>query len=79
MVGGNRFSPDTLTLRGGDSVLVTNRDQVPHDFTISELGVESGVMHQGDTFRYRFGPPGTFTFVCTIHDPGMEGTLTVTR
>lgn len=78
MVSQNRFSPDVLTLRSGDSVLVTNRDRAPHDFTIAELGVESGTMHQGDTFPYPFGPIGTFTFVCTIHQ-GMEGTLRVTR
>lgn len=78
MVGGNRFSPDRLSLRGGDSVLVTNRDRVAHDFTIGVLGVESGEMNHGDTFPYRFGAPGSYTFVCTIH-PGMDGTLTVTR
>lgn len=78
MLTGNRFAPDTLTLRAGDAVLVTNRDLVPHDFTIHELGVESGEMNQGSTFRRTLAATGTYTFVCTRHR-GMEGTLTVTR
>lgn len=78
MVTGNRFVPDALTLRSGDAVLVTNEDLVAHDFTIEELGVESGEMNQGDTFRRAFAALGTYTFVCTRH-PTMDGTLTVVR
>jgi plastocyanin len=79
-VTGDRFSPSSVTLHVGDSVLVTNRDAVaPHTFTISALGVESGGMSQGQTFRYRFTSPGRYTFVCTYHESiGMTGTLTVT-
>jgi plastocyanin len=79
-VTGDRFSPSALTLHSGDSVLVTNKDLAAHTFTISSLGVDSGNMGQGDTFRYRFRAPGTYTFVCTYHSGlGMTGTLTVTR
>jgi plastocyanin len=78
-VTGNRFSPSSLTLHVGDSVLVTDKDAVaPHTFTISALGVDSGGMSQGETFRFRFTTPGRFTFVCTYHEGvGMTGTLTV--
>lgn len=80
-VTGDRFSPSTLTLRAGDEVLVTDRDPLaPHNFTVRALGVRSGDMAQGDTFRYRFTAPGSYAFVCTIHEgAGMTGTLTVTR
>lgn len=79
MVSGNAFSPSSLRIRSGDSVLVTDTDRgAPHDFTVRALGVRSGTMGQGDTFRYRFTAPGTFSFVCTIHEgAGMTGTLTV--
>lgn len=80
-VTGDRFSPSTLTLRSGDYVLVTDTDPLaPHNFTVRALGVRSGNMGQGDTFRYRFMAPGTYAFVCTIHEAaGMTGTLHVTR
>lgn len=80
-VTGDMFSPTTLTLRSGDWVLVTDRDPLaPHNFTVSALGVRSGDMGQGDTFRYRFTAVGTFQFVCTYHQAaGMTGTLHVTK
>jgi plastocyanin len=78
-VTGDRFSPGSVTLHVGDSVLVTDTDAVaPHTFTISALGVDSGGMSQGDTFRFRFTRAGRFTFVCSYHQAaGMTGTLTV--
>jgi plastocyanin len=78
-VTGDRFSPSTVTLRVGDSVLVTDKDNVaPHTFTVSALHVDSGGMSQGDTYRYRFLRAGTFDFVCDYHkDVGMKGTITV--
>lgn len=78
-VTGYRFSPSSLTLRSGDGVLVTNTDLATHTFTITQLGVDSGSMAQGDTFRYTFRAPGDYRFVCTPHQSlGMTGTLTVT-
>lgn len=78
-VTGDRFSPSALTVHVGDSVLVTDKDAAaPHTFTISALGVDSGTMSQGDTFRYTFRRAGRFTFVCSIHQGfGMTGTVTV--
>lgn len=76
----DRFSPDTVTLRRGDSVLVTNKDNADHTFTISSLGKDSGNMSPGDTYRLTFNTTGTFEFVCTYHElVGMDGTVTVTR
>jgi len=78
-VTGDRFSPSTVTLHVGDSVLVTDQDSVaPHTFTVGALHVDSGAMSQGQTFRYRFTTPGRYTFVCSYHQSlGMTGTLTV--
>jgi plastocyanin len=78
-VTGDMFSPKSVALKVGDSVLVTDKDAIaPHTFTISALGVDSGGMGQGDTFRYRFARAGTFTFMCTYHNSaGMNGTITV--
>jgi len=78
-VTGDRFSPSTLTLRVGDYVLVTDKDNVaPHTFTIDALNVDSGGMSQGDTYRYRFLKAGTFDFICSYHENvGMTGTVTV--
>jgi plastocyanin len=74
----DRFSPSTLSLRRGDSVLVTNKDSTDHTFTVGSLGKDSGNMTQGDTYRLTFSTRGTFDFVCTYHESlGMKGTITV--
>ena len=74
----DRFSPSTLSLHRGDSVLVTNKDSTDHTFTISSLGKDSGNMTAGDSYRLTFSTSGTFNFVCTYHESlGMKGTITV--
>jgi plastocyanin len=68
-----------VSLRRGDGVLVTNKHVATHTFTVDALGVDSGSMAQGDTFRYVFRAPGRYTFYCRPHESlGMTGTLTVT-
>ena len=76
----DRYSPSTLTLRVGDSVLITNQSVgVPHTFTIMALGIDLMQPNQGSTSRYRFSAKGTYNFYCDYHQSaGMTGTITVT-
>jgi plastocyanin len=74
----DRFSPSTLTIRVGDTVLATNKDSSAHTFTVPALGKDSGNMDSGETYRLTFTRAGTFHFVCTYHDSfGMNGDVTV--
>lgn len=71
------FSPSTVTVAAGDTVLWTNNDNVTHTVTSdtgSELG--SSQLGQGQTYRHVFASAGTFAYHCTIH-PSMHGSVTV--
>ena len=73
----DRFSPDTITIRPGDSVNWTNLDENPHTVTSdsgSELGSNS--LGQGKSYSHVFLQSGTYTYHCAVH-PEMKGTVIV--
>jgi plastocyanin len=79
------FSPDTLTIKPGDTVTFENVQDEPHEvmFISVPKGVEEMIMSpmhekKGDTFTYTFTVPGTYKFHCHPHEAlGMEGMLVV--
>jgi plastocyanin len=75
----NRFVPDALTIKEGQSVRVFDTDpDAPHNFVVNGVG-RSPTLEQGDTFSLQFKKAGTYRFVCTFHEArGMVGTITVT-
>ncbi len=77
--GDNVFSPQTLVVEAGQTttVEITNTGRVPHDFTIAELSLTTGVLQPGDVATATFeAPAGDVEYVCTLHR-GMEGKLEV--
>ena len=77
--GDNFFKPEKVTLNPGDEVTVeiTNSGDNPHDWTVDEPKLSTGVMSAGDVFNATFTVPDKDTkFVCTLHS-GMEGTIEV--
>jgi plastocyanin len=70
------FSPARLDVLVGDSVVWRNTSLRTHDIQSLSAGFDSGRVARGESFGHAFGTPGTFAFVCTIHD-GMTGELTV--
>ncbi|CAN5893222.1 hypothetical protein BH23ACT12_BH23ACT12_10790 [soil metagenome] len=77
--GDNFFKPEALTLEAGEQVTVeiNNSGNRPHDWTIDELTVSTGVMSAGEVANATFTVPGEdVKFVCTLHR-GMEGTFRV--
>lgn len=77
--GDNFFEPEAVTLEAGEEVTVeiTNAGGIPHDWTIEEPAVSTGVLQAGDVAHATFTVPDEdVTFVCTLHR-GMEGTLRV--
>jgi plastocyanin len=77
--GDNFFEPSTLNLKAGQEVTVeiTNAGNTPHDWTIDEPSVSTGVMAAGDVANATFTvPDDDVEFVCTLHR-GMEGTIKV--
>ena len=73
--GTTNFSPRTVTVPVGGSVVWSNRDGEKHT-TVSDTGLWSSEIGPGADFTRAFPTAGKFDFHCTIH-PGMTGTITV--
>lgn len=69
-----KFSPETVTIKVGQTVLWKNEEKVSH--TIAIDGVESDELFQGDAWTHTFDEAGTYEYVCGIH-PSMKGTVVV--
>jgi plastocyanin len=77
--GGLVFLPKTVTIAEGGTLTVMNVGTVTHTFTIQSKGINQ-VMTPGQSATIKIDlAPGTYPFVCTIHQSsGMTGTLVVT-
>ncbi|HEY4458527.1 MAG TPA: cupredoxin family copper-binding protein [Pseudonocardiaceae bacterium] len=73
------FSPSTLTIPAGTTVVWTNKDTAPHTVTVSDGPVKfaSPNLNTGDTFTYTFTQAGTYQYYCAVH-PDMKASVTVT-
>ncbi|MDQ3618880.1 MAG: cupredoxin domain-containing protein [Actinomycetota bacterium] len=72
------FQPDLVEMQPGEplTIEITNLDKAPHDFAIPELGLNTGILDDGDVATAQVVLEGdTLEFVCTLHE-GMEGTIT---
>jgi plastocyanin len=78
-----QFEPANVTVPRGGIVRWTNNESVGHDVT-KESGPgpdfksgSPGGMGQGDSYFRNFNAAGKIEYVCTVHAPGMKGTITV--
>jgi amicyanin len=71
------FSPATVTIKAGSTVVWTNDDSIQHDVTFDGGGIASSVLNHNDTFSHTFLTAGTYHYICSIH-PFMHGTVIVT-
>jgi plastocyanin len=71
------FSPASLTVKAGDTVVWTNMDSAQHTVT-SDSGSElnSALLANGQTYSHTFTTAGTYPYHCTVH-ASMHGTITV--
>lgn len=76
--GDNVFAPAKLVTSGEEiTVEVSNKGRIPHDFTIEELALSTGVLQPGEIATATFtAPDDDVDFVCTLHR-GMDGKLEV--
>ena len=72
------FSPATLTVSPGTTVVWTNKDSASHTVT-SDTGAwaDSGNMPTDKTFSFTFTKPGTYAYHCAYH-ANMIASVTVT-
>jgi plastocyanin len=71
------FTPATITIPVGTSVTWTNTDSVQHTTTSVDDLWKSGNLAKDASFSFTFDTPGTYEFMCSIHN-SMKGTITVT-
>lgn len=71
------FSPATLTVAPGTTVIWTNSDSVAHTVT-SDTGAwaASAPLATGQRFSFTFAKPGTYQYHCSIH-PMMKARVIV--
>jgi len=70
------FVPMAITVTAGTTVTWTNQDSATHTVTAEDKSFDSGNLAQGQTFRHTFDKPGTYSYICMIHQ-FMHGTVIV--
>ena len=70
------FSPQTLKITVGTTVVWKNTTSAPHTVTSDNGSFGSGTIAPGKTFKFKFTKSGTFTYHCNIH-PFMTATIIV--
>jgi plastocyanin len=70
------FSPATLTVDAGTTVVFTNRDDDAHTVTAVDGTFDSKGLDSGASWSHTFTKPGTYRYFCELH-PFMKGTIVV--
>jgi plastocyanin len=71
-----QFSPATLEVKAGDTVVWKNKDPFPHNATADNKAFRSVDMQSGRSWTFKARKKGVFPYVCTLH-PTMKATLVV--
>jgi plastocyanin len=70
------FTPKTITVHVGDTVRWVNNSSAPEGHTVTGHGLDSGTLHQGDDYSFKFSKAGTYDYVCAFHS-NMKGAVKV--
>ncbi len=76
IVNNMAFTPSSISVAAGTTVVWTNTDMITHTVTSTTGAFDSGNLPAGSTYSFKFSTKGTFPYKCTIH-PNMTGTVTV--
>ena len=73
------FNPQTITVKSGEKITWTNRDEEPHTIvSVEKQFKKSSALDTDQTFTITAGAPGTYTYFCSVH-PKMTGTIVVVK
>ena len=61
------FTPNSLTIPVGGTVMWTNNEIIPHTVTADDGSFTSDTLSKGDTFSHTFKTAGTVKYHCTYH------------
>jgi plastocyanin len=70
------FTPQQITVKAGDTVTWSNRDDIPHTVTSTTKVFSSKALDTDDKFAFTFATPGSFSYFCALH-PHMTGSIVV--
>ncbi|VVE22277.1 Amicyanin [Pandoraea cepalis] len=71
-----QYSPPTLTVKVGETVVWVNRDPFPHTVTAQTGDFDSKGIAPGESWQFKPTKKGKFPYFCRFH-PTMKGTLRV--
>ncbi len=80
LASGFAFTPASITIKVGTTVVWTNSTGAPHTSSSdagSAVTWDSSIINPGGTFNFTFTQVGTFHYHCNVH-PYMHGTIVVT-
>ena len=70
------FSPATLSIKAGDTVIFRNDDRMPHDATAANGAFSTPRLEPGQAAQLTFPGAARYDYICSIH-PSMTGSITV--
>jgi plastocyanin len=70
------YSPETLHVKRGDTVVWVNKDPFPHTATAADRSFDSREIASGKRWSYVAKTAGTHPYVCKLH-PTMKAVLIV--
>ena len=70
----NQFTPQSVTIKAGDTVSWVNQDQMKHNVDLDTA--KSPLLGKGETYSHTFDKPGKYSYECEVH-PFMKGTVIV--
>jgi plastocyanin len=83
----NTFSPDTVSVKTGDVVEWNDKLNFPHNVTFTDAvarSLNSSLLGQSPAsgqypkiWQVKFTKAGDYPYICTLHKPGMTGTVHV--
>jgi plastocyanin len=75
----NVFTPAKMTAHVGDIIEWSNTGSVLHTVTFTDHSeLNDDTLAGGGVWQVKFTVAGTYPYICTIHQPDMKGTITVT-
>jgi plastocyanin len=75
-ISGTSYSPITVNIHVGDTVVWTNADDRDYTVVASDGSFNSGNINSGKTYERKFTKAGSFGYYCKYH-PRMKGTVVV--
>ena len=73
---GFAFSPASLTVTVGTTVVWQNSTDAPHTVSSDTGNTLNGMLNTGGTYSFTFTKPGTYSYHCNIH-PSMKAMIIV--